>query len=326
MAFHRPIAAVLGSVLLPLSLIACGGSGGGGTITPTGAHNHYVANSILIPSNNTEAREYGLDLNGDGTVDNQLGMVLGTLASMGFTIQATVDKAVSQGSIILLLDFQTTDFTNAGAAGIQALLGTNPVPPACNGSADTTCGHHLTGTGMFTVDPNSPTNAALAGKVVNGEFDGGPGDLSLQIALGGTNPISLSLIGAKAKASGITATAIGTSTSGGLIFGGALTQDDLNNKVLPAIQAQLVPIIARDCTMLNMPNGNPPCGCADGSTGKTLIGLFDTNPKDCMVTVMEIQNNTLIQSLLAPDVTIDGQMALSIGIKATAVGATFTYP
>jgi hypothetical protein len=29
-------------------------------------------------------------------------------------------------------------------------------------------------------------------------------------------------------------------------------------------------------------------------------------------------------SLLQPDVTIDGQMALSIGIKATAVKATYT--
>jgi len=36
--------------------------------------------------------------------------------------------------------------------------------------------------------------------------------------------------------------------------------------------------------------------------------------------------NSLVMSLLQPDVTIDGVMALSIGIKATAVGAMFTVP
>ena len=60
--------------------------------------------------------------------------------------------------------------------------------------------------------------------------------------------------------------------------------------------------------------------------GKTILGLFDTTPKDCMVTVDEIKNNSLIVSLLSPDVTVDGKMALSLGIKATAVKATYTAP
>jgi hypothetical protein len=38
---------------------------------------------------------------------------------------------------------------------------------------------------------------------------------------------------------------------------------------------------------------------------------------------MEIKNQ-LIQSLFAPDVTIDGQMAVSVGFQVSAVGATFT--
>ena len=65
------------------------------------------------------------------------------------------------------------------------------------------------------------------------------------------------------------------------------------------------------------------CGCMSGSTGKTILNLFDTMPKNCAVTVEEIKNNSLIQSLLAPDVTIDGKTALSLGIKATTVKGTF---
>jgi hypothetical protein len=113
---------------------------------------------------------------------------------------------------------------------------------------------------------------------------------------------------------------IGSGTSGGMILAGAVTKEDIDMKVIPAIQAQLVPIITQDC-----PSGTPPdCGCMADSTGKTILGLFDTTPKDCMVTVDEIKNNSLIVSLLAPDVTIDGKMALSLGVKATAVKATYT--
>jgi hypothetical protein len=108
-----------------------------------------------------------------------------------------------------------------------------------------------------------------------------------------------------------------------LKVGGALTQDALNTQVLQAIQAQLGPTIARDSIHLDMPNANPACGCTAGSTGATVLNLFDASPKDCMVTVAEIQANTLIQSLLAPDVKIDGQDALSLGLQLEATGATF---
>ncbi|NVB79355.1 MAG: hypothetical protein HOV81_13250 [Kofleriaceae bacterium] len=317
MAF-RPTLLAAAAALLP-SIAACGGDDG--QPVPEGTHYHYVANKVFVPTTNAEAQKYGLDLNGDGTIDNQLGQVLSTLGSMGFDIQMTIDTAVAEGSIILLADVQTKDFTNTAAAGIQVFLGDNPTPAACNGSDDTTCGHHLDGNGSFEIAANSPQNAALAGKIVNGTFNGGPGNLSLQIALGGTEAIQLDLIGARAKASGLSDTKIGSSANDGVIFAGAITKDDIDNKVIPAIQTQIAPIITRDCTMPTMPPG---CGCGADSTGKTILGLFDTNPKDCAVSVDEIKSNTLIMSLLSPDVTVDGKMALSLGIKATAVKATYT--
>jgi hypothetical protein len=306
---------------LSLTLVACGDDGGG-TIIPEGEHYQFVSKSAAVPTNNNQAREYGLDLNGDKTVDNQLGMVLGTLATMGFDIQGTIDEAVSEGSIILLVDFQTKDFTNTSAAGIQILLGDNPMPQPCTDPlmpTIPTCGKHLAGTGSFTISTSSPDTAALGGKIINGTFTGGPGDISLQIALGGTDAIQLDLIGARSKASGISADGL---TS--VILAGALTESDLNTKVIPAIATQLAPAIAEDCNMLSSPPG---CGCTAGSTGKTVLDLFDGgipgSMKNCAVSVEEIQQNSLIQSLLAPDVTIDGVKALSLGIKVEGTKATF---
>src|SRR5215471_2883908 len=113
MAFIR---SSLIAALVPASLFACSG---GGQPKPEGMHYHYVVNQINVPTNNTQARAYGLDLNGDGTVDNQLGMVLGTLSSMGFDIQGNINTSVADGGIIVLVDFQTPSFDSAAGAGIQ---------------------------------------------------------------------------------------------------------------------------------------------------------------------------------------------------------------
>ncbi|HTR50084.1 MAG TPA: hypothetical protein VMJ10_05200 [Kofleriaceae bacterium] len=364
MAFQRPFLTSLAA--LPLTFAACSSSSSGEP-KPVGPHYQYVTNQLDVPTSNDEARADGLDLDGNGQPDNQLGMVLATLGGMGFDIQGTVDVAVLEGEVIFLVDFQTQDFMNTTAAGIQVFLGQNPMPVACNSGETATCGtcsnsattkcesdsdctspgtctmakppvctgcgHQLTGSASFTVDPNGPTNAALSGKIVAGTFTGGPGDLSLPLTLAGVN-LQLDLIGARAKCSGITATAIGTATADGCILGGALTQDELDNQVLPAIQTALVPLIQRDCCGLSTspggatcnPSATPACGCTSGSTGSTILGLFDTMPKDCTVSLQEIEMNSLIESLLAPDVTIEGKMALSLGIKITTVGATFTSP
>jgi hypothetical protein len=312
------IRSILFAALLPASLIACGSSGTD-VIVPTGMHTHYVVNKVNVPTNNTQSRDDGLDLNGDKTVDNQLGMVLGTLAGQGIDVQTSVDTAVNKGSINLLVDVQTTDFTNAAAAGMQVYLGDNPSPAPCTDANDTVCGLQLKGGAMFGISPTSPDNAALAGKFIGGTFTGGPGDLDLQISLGGTSPVDLSLIGARVQASGVTATAIGS-----VILAGAITQDNLNNKVLPAVHDNvLLPILAKDCPGATAADA-PTCKCADGSGGKQVIALLDTMPADCTITLDEIKNNGLFSSLLAPDVTIDGMPALSLGLKATAVAAVFT--
>jgi hypothetical protein len=333
MAFFRPV--LFAGALASLSLAACGG--GDSTITPEGAHHHYVVNKALVPTNNNESREYGLDLNNDGTPDNQLGMVLGTLAGMGFDIQATIDTAVLEGSINLLMDVQTADatFMSSAATGLSVYIGSNPQPAACATGETVTCttakpavctgcGAQLNPMGgMFTAATNQ--DIALAGKIVGGKFTGGPGDLSIQIAIGGTMAIPLNLLGARAQATSMSDANLGTvsgnTVTGGVVLAGAITQDDINNNIIPAVVNQLTPTITRDCNNLSHP---PDCGCTDGSTGKTIIGLFDTAPADCMVTVDEVKGNSLIMSLLAPDVTVDGKMALSLGIKVAAEKATFT--
>jgi hypothetical protein len=300
-------------ILSAVPLVACGGDGG---IEPEGPRYTYVVSEAALPPSGSSqvAREYGLDLNGDKVADNQLGAALGTLQGMGFPLQPALTEAVDQGDVILLLELQAKSFASASAVGFQVKLGATPMPAPCTSTQDTACRRHLSGQATFTISPSSPNNAAVTGKIAGGTFDGGPGEISLQLGLGGGDGIRLDLIGARARATGMSEAGIDS-----VIVGGALTEADLTAQVLPAIQAQIAPVLARDCAGATPPT----CTCVNPSTGRTILGFFDNSPKDCTVSVAEIQNNPLIKTALAPDVEIDGRQALSVGVKVKAVKGAF---
>lgn len=307
-------------------------------VIPTGAHHKYVINQLLTPTTNDQATMYGLDIGAartdqpDGAVDNQLGHVLAALTGQGFILQPFVDAGVEEGAAILLADLQAPDFTTADAAGMQFLVGANPVPQPCGSAGPYTgsnaavdCGKQFVG-GSFGIAAGTPTDATLVGTIVGGTFRGGTHAVPLPLALNNATPVTLSLQNAKVKATGITDAAIGT-----VIIGGDVSMTDIDTKLIPALQVDFSQLVVRDCTALGTP---PDCGCASGSTGATLINLFDGDlqggVKDCAVSNDEISGNSLIRALLAPDVCIEATCTapdgLSFGVQATATAATFTTP
>jgi hypothetical protein len=283
-----------------------------------GAHRHYVVDHQTVPVNNTEARANTLDLNGDATPDNQLGGVFAALAGQGFDFTTPTSTAVDRGTIIVLVDLQAPDLATAAAAVMTTYLGANPQPPACNGPTDGTCRHHLDGTATFALSPASPHEPPLAGAISGGVYTGGPGKLPVQIAPFGPT-MQLELVGARAKLADLTDTTIAT----GIIAGG-IRQSDIDTTFIPQAAADFEAIVQRDCP--NSGGVPPDCGCAAGAQGKTLLSIFDASPQDCRITEDEVRTSSLIQSLLAPDLTIEGQPALSFGFGFTAVRGEFTSP
>ena len=80
-----------------------------------------------------------------------------------------------------------------------------------------------------------------------------------------------------------------------MIFAGAVTKDDIDSKVIPAIQPQLETDRSRataptldDAARLRLHGG---------STGSTIISLFDAN-KDCTCRRRAEDPNSLVMSLL----------------------------
>jgi len=315
-----------------LAPVGCGGGGdddddgGGMTEDPAGTDNTFVLSELKVPTSPNEATQLGLDIDGNGQADNALGGLLAALASQAdLDLNGTVNNQVVSGGIILLANVKATDLSNATGVGLHVYLGdpaTASPTPCTDPENIETCGQHLTGDGMF--DVKMDYGAKVVGTLVNGQFTGGPGEVTIELALADTASVPIHLIGARATA-GVTASEI---MSGKL--GGALKEEDIHNDLIPAVADLIASLLTEsNCT------GGDPC-CPAGSTGEQVLSFFDDDG-NCEVTAEELEANSLISSTLGnPDLDLfdengdfnprqDGtKESLSLGIGFSAVAGDFT--
>lgn len=271
--------------------------------TPT--RERYVVKSIRMPRTNFEARDTAVDLDGDNSVDNQLGQVSATFSQQGFQTQTDSDLALARGDEIALI--QST--TIGTQTSVYVLTGKNPQPTPCADGGDTTCGRHFDG-GSFEFE--TPTGTALMGS-----NDGGSASVS------GTTAVQfpIAYFGAVVNVA-VHKPHVQLNADGTGVMSGAMLTSEINSSLAPAAQARFTKLVARDCT-----GGAPPeCGCTAGTDGATLLALYEVAPKNCVISLQEINENSLFLSLHAPDQTIDGQPALSLGFRFDVVPATFNGP
>jgi hypothetical protein len=289
----------------------------------------YVVSSIKLPATRAEQTEFAFDLDGDGQPDNKLGgtlQILGALPGAMVDLQTPLDESIAAGLSPLLVQLRTKSLTAAEGAGMWTLLGMLESPEACTDPGDlTTCGQHLSGSGMFSLAAGNIADPVMAGDIVDGVFTGGPAEFPISLVLG-TETVIVTLIGARGSAQ-VSADGI---MSGKLA--GGIPAEEIDSQIVPAVHAMIEELIAEDC-----PNPVPPdmC-CGEGTTGELLLEdlMMDAND-DCVVTLQEVQENTYIDGFLATDVALrdangnyapdPGGMkdAMSIGVGFTAVPASF---
>ena len=314
-----------------LPLVACGGGGDDGgdddTGPPEGDHHQFVVSALELPTKTGDGDRLGVDLNDDGVVDNALGGILTGLASQapGLNLQASLDKEVQVGNVILLADVQATDLTAAARVGLTVHVGKDPNPAACTDPNDeATCGKHLQGGASFSL-ADEGTPGTLSGKIIGGDYTGGPGRLSLALALEGAI-IKLNLVGAHAELTGVTADGFTGKVAG------AITKGEIDSQVIPAIYQTVTTVVARDC-----PNPEAAdCGCVDGGSGGAVLMIFDKDPStgpgdpvgNCVISEEEVRNSQILTQLLDPDVDMEEPLdgtpdSLSVGVGVTTVKATW---
>ena len=295
----RKVPVLLSLALATSSLVATSSADAQVPKPPKPVKYGYVVSNLVVPTNNNQARELAVDIDKDGEVDNQMGQVFGTLASQGIDVQGAVDAMIASGSVITLLSVQTTSLKNAKGAKVRLFKGKPKVDPDYTD-------------GRFSVDKTAPS-AELKAKIVNKVLVPKAGKVPVVIpGLFNTGP-TLSVHLTKGV---VIAKCTKKRCTGGIIAG-AITQSDIDTRLIPSMGGAARAAIAADCT------GTTEETCAEMSTGKTMMTLFDAND-DGLVTDQEVHDNSLIQSLLAPDLDLnkDGTGdALSFGVGFTANAA-----
>ncbi len=309
-------AGLLVAVVVTLG-VGCGDQGDRwppGVVDPEGQHYQYVFDEVLIPVTTAEIDYVGISIDDDENerADNGICWLFayfyGALGPPA--VYDRMAERIQRGDMLLLADLQTTSLTDAEGAGLRLLFGDNPTPTPCVDESDETCGRHLDGTGTFLIDVDSPQDSLLTGPVEDGGFRGGPGSLTIGLPLlEGDAPATLvPLIGGRLEIDTVSPTGM----LGGRL-GGGVVERDFDALILPGLHDTIAKRVAEDCT--GSPVGCPgpdcqPCGCDAYSGGDWALAQFDsyTEPgdgtPDCLVTLDEFRDSTLISSLLTPDVDL----------------------
>src|SRR5262245_16905771 len=128
-----------------LSLLV--GCGPASSKDPDRIDHTYAISAVVLPRNASQALAIGLDVDekpNDG-VDNQLGSLLATLASLepGLDLQALIDARIDRGTLLpFLADLQATDLLNARNVDLwiyPAATDPPPKPSPCTDPNDTVC-------------------------------------------------------------------------------------------------------------------------------------------------------------------------------------------
>jgi hypothetical protein len=270
----------------------------------------YVTNSLNLPAVPDEAQSLGRDVDGDGEKDNQMGIVFATLAGAGLDLTGIMDAALTSGDIVMLHSLRATRLSNTKNATWQVWYG------------DPTTDPDLSGSGTFALPSDQPHSKRLDAKITDHVVRSAAGAVPLRLDLG-AGAFELGMKRAK-----VVATCTKQGCSDGRIAG-ALTAHEVEDVLIPELAELFQAMVDADCP------GPDADSCENGSSGQTVLGIFDEN-EDFTITLQEVQENSLIQTLLRPDLDLleaDGSPGhdgvedfISFGFGFTTVKATLTRP
>ena len=325
------------AVVLSYALVACSDDSGGGNNQHNQNNNNnntthecsltdgdnydYIVTELVVPTNSSESKNIGVDLDGDGVIDNKLGQIIGTVAGNQTDVNASIQKAIDNGSFILFGRLVVNTWPTDTSVAAQLF-------PGSTDSGDAT-EDNLTGSGCAVISPSADTNLHLCGTLTQGYLDAGPDDLQVSFTFGGQN-LTVTLERASAKSE----QPITENEWKDVQVGGGISKDSIDNELLPVLAQWLNDEVKKNPDgsiadfVKNSIDGqcsNNIEGCENVTPGQGECAEWDDNPDHDVVTVTELKCNSTLASALKPDVDFDGDGEadhLSLGLKLSAVKVT----
>ncbi len=300
----------------------------------TGTDNDFIINSMFMPTTSQEAASNGVDIDGDGDIDNKLGSIISLLAQNGMDsdINESLNAEIADGSLLLATRVKESG-QGDGVVAVQLfqadIFDATPI---------------FDGNDTVLIPSTSPQNLYLCGDWDGGpELETTPSDVTLAFPLPSIGLLEVTLSAAQIRT--VTdmdnefydTSAVTSDAMTDVMIGGGLSRDEIYGP------GGLIEFLASFINDL-MADG--------GSTADTIASLFDggctvlddvpgceavvAGEGECddtadppVITVTELKCNALLHSALAPDVDIDGDGEddlLSLGIRiSSAVPVTLEF-
>lgn len=274
----------------------------------------FLISSVTIAGSIEAAFGLGLDIDGDGTVENEMGIVMGDVAeTVEIDPGVVVADGLARGDIIQLLALAVDA---EGQGTMRGLVGLD---------LDEDPSDNLSGSESFAIADGEPTDTPLPVEAGVTRIVAGPGEMWLRLPLaapfGGV--VTARLLGARVDAE--------RQPDGSIAgrLGGAFLATDVDLVLVPLIAIGLNEVVERDC----------PAGlgsCEPGSGGERMLSLVDPDQSG-FITDDEVRDSLLFStSLLVPDVDLldaagnyapDGVAeSMSWGMGFATTGAVFDPP
>lgn len=258
----------------------------------TGAYHGFLQRGWLLPPDSAGARDLGEDLDGDGTIDNAGGQLVGALIGLGLELEEASADAFASGQLVALHRLRADHLDADASIEWRTYDGVPGAPPRFDGT-------------------DRPVAAVETGRLA-GMIRGGHAELAWgQTAVSlpffpDQSPLRLPLLDARIT---VDVDAAGCT---GRVAGG-VPSDELEGAILPLLAVELIVHLARH---------------PDHEFTPIAMRVFDTD-HDGKLTVAEVLATELMQGAFRPDLDLDGDGepdALSFGLGFDCVAATFAPP
>lgn len=286
-----------------------------------GTNHDYIAFEVFTPRSVQEASEIGVDIDGDGLVDNGLGRVLSAFGTENAErMAAEFQRNITNGDFILLSRLVVDGFPSDPGVAFQLMPGLATM----DATED-----NFTGSGHANVDPEADRENYLCGDLTDGAYSSGPRPFVVPVGLLGSVAYLPVEHGRAVSRGPITASLMQS-----MHIGGGITTYTINTHLLPFLAVTLNDEIRDDPSgsfpqlLLGYVDGscsNLVTGCGDVVNGQGECTQWDGSAATPPISATELRCSLFISTALKPDVDLDGDGVndvLSIGMKFNAMHIT----
>ncbi len=299
----------------------------------TGSDNDFIVDELFLPTTSQEAGANGVDIDGDGDIDNKLGQIIQLLVQNGLDgdLNESINDEIAEGSLLLASRVKESGNSD-GIVAVQIFQA-----------------EIFDSTPVFDGNDSVAIPAGGVDLYLCGEWDGGPdletspAQVTLAFPLPEIGQLEVTLSAAQIR----TVTdpdsdfyGISSATSAGMtdvMIGGGLSEDEIYG------QGGLIEFLAGFIDDMVQEGGSTADTIADLFDGNCVVlpdvagcenvvageGECDDTADPATITVTELKCNALLNSALAPDVDSDGDGEddlLSLGLRiASAVPVTLEF-